>query len=64
MTSEQKPDEHICEFVGERPTNSTTGEHKTVCKFQDITLIYNASQFVKLDKIKEIIFNRDPYQTI
>jgi hypothetical protein len=66
MTSELKPDEHICEFVCAGPKNyaykkvhSVTGEQKTVCKVRDITLNYNASQLVNFDKIKEMILNRD-----
>jgi hypothetical protein len=71
MTSELKPDEHIAEYVGAGPknyaykkSNSTTGEKKTVCKFRGITLNYNASQFVNFGKIKEMILNRDPNDTV
>jgi hypothetical protein len=71
MTSELKHDELICEFVAAgpknyayKPLNSTTREHKTECKVCGITLNYNASQIVNFDKIKEIILNRDPKETI
>jgi hypothetical protein len=71
MTSELKADEIISEYVGAGPKNyayktfnSVTGEHKTVCKVRGITLNYNAFQLVNFDKIKEMIMNRDPNETI
>jgi hypothetical protein len=66
MTSELKPDEHIVEYVGAGPKNYAykTSNSKTVCKVRGITLNYNASQLVNFDKMKEMILNRDPNETI
>jgi hypothetical protein len=71
MFSELKAAEHISEYVGTGPkiyeyktVNSMTGDCKTVCKVQGITLNYSASQLVNFDRIKNIILRRDATETV
>jgi hypothetical protein len=37
---------------------------KTVCKVRGITLVYNASQLVYFDVIKDMILNQEPCHTV
>jgi len=64
MTSELRPSEFISEFVSGGPKNyayrlmtgGTGGEvEKTVCKVRGITLNYNASKLVNIERIKDMI---------
>jgi hypothetical protein len=70
MTSQLKPHEMITVFVSCEPKNcaytvidtrnAVSQMKKTVFKVRGITLNYNASQFVNLDVIKDVILNQEP----
>jgi len=63
MTSELKPCEYISEFVSGRAKNyayqthnTEIGAEATLYKVRGITLNYSASQLVKFERLKQIIF--------
>ena len=44
--------------------NSVTGAEKTFCKMRGITLNYNASQLVNVEKIKDFILKGNEKETV
>jgi hypothetical protein len=70
MISETKPDNIFVSSSGQDRRIKFTRrliprrESRRLCKVRGITLNYNASQLVNFDKIKEMILNRGPNETI